>query len=411
LIHIQHQGEKELDICVARQPIFDRQQRVFGYEILYRQSPEYSYSSLNDDQATAEVITNSLMSIGIKDLTNGKPAFINFTENMLKSGIATLLPKNCAIEILENIQPDEEIVRTCIYLKKKGYLIVLDDFKYDSCYIALLRLADIVKMDFLDSKPEDIKEMLKQIGNVNAKFLAEKVETREQYDMAMEMGFSLFQGYFFSKPTTVMGKDIPISVNKINLLHEICKLDPEFGDISKIIEIDLSLSYKLLRLINSGAFKFKNDVKSVKHALVLLGVTEIKKWACLVCLRDIAFGKPDEIVRLCLIRAKFAELIAEKIGLSSNKSAAFIIGLFSMIDVIMDRSLSDILSELPLSMEINQTLLGEQSSPLGKVYQLVLVYETGDWQFISVLINECGLKSADLIHLYIQAVKWTNEVI
>jgi c-di-GMP-related signal transduction protein len=400
-----------MDILVARQPIFDRNQRVFGYELLYRSADESCY--FNGDQQTSDVLTNSLMLIGMGELTNGKWAFVNFTENMIKKGIATILPKELvAIEILENIEPSSEVIHSCLELKKRGYLLVLDDFKYYPKFDRLIKLADVIKIDFQESSLQEINDMLEKMGNIKAKFLAEKVETDEDFQWARQMGFSYFQGYFFSRPTTVLGKDIPISLNnKIQLMKEICKPDLEFNDVVKIIERDISLSYKLLRFINSAAFKFKNDITSLKHALVILGIEELKKWACLVLFREMSADKPDEIMRISMIRAKFSESLVAKAGWAKYKPTAFLMGLFSMIDVIMERELPCVLSELPLAMEIKRALLGEQENLLTEIYHFIILYEKGQWDLLLNLAKKWDLEISEISSLFRASVKWTNEAI
>jgi c-di-GMP-related signal transduction protein len=399
-----------MDILVARQPIFDRNQKIFGYELLYRPSDD-CYSS--GDHKTLDVLTNSFMLIGIEELTNGKRAFVNFTESMIKKGIATILPKELvAIEILENIEPTVEVIQSCLELKKRGYLLVLDDFKYHPKFDCLVKLADVIKIDFQESSHQEIKSMLRKMETIKAKFLAEKVETQEDFQWAWQRGFTYFQGYFFSKPKTVFGKDIPIFLhNKIQLMKEISKPELEFNDLAKIIERDLSLSYKLLRFINSAAFQFKSDITSLKHALVILGIEEIKKWACLVLFREMSAGRPDEIMRMSMIRAKFSELLAEKGGFTKYKSKAFLMGLFSMIDVIIEQELPEVLSKLPLSMEIKRALLGKQENFLGEIYDLVTLFEKGQWALLFDHVKKSNLKITDISSLYRASVKWTNEAI
>jgi len=405
--------DKVMDIFVARQPIFDKKQKVFAYELLYRNGIENYCENIDGDKATSMVIINSFLSIGIETLTNNKRAFINFTENLIRDEIPTLFPnKSIVVEILEDVKPDEEVIKKCKKLKSEGYILALDDFIFKdiSIYKRFIDVVDIVKVDFMQNSFADRAAIVKELKNSKIKFLAEKVESREEYFEAIEMGYEYFQGYFFSKPVIVSGKDISSSkLNCMEILNEINRPEPDYNKLASIVERDISLSYKLLRVINFPAFYTNSRITSIKQALVLFGFKGIRKWISLIFLRDIGKDKPDEILKSALVRGKLGEFIAPKVGLKDRKSELFIMGLFSVIDVVMDKPLGEILKELPLSEDIKEALLGKENK-LNDIYRLILSYEKGDWQNYLKYSNKLKLKEVEIPKHYIEVLEWVEEI-
>ena len=401
-----------MDVFVARQPIFDRKLNVYAYELLYRFGAEAkAYVYPDGDRATAEVIADTLLLIGLGTLTGGKKAFINFTENLLKSDIANILPKDfVAIEILENVEPDDEVMLACRKLKQSGYTLVLDDFVPDAKHQPFIDIADIIKIDFKTAAARDHDKLAGWLEGRNIKLLAEKVETRSAFEQARELGYSYFQGYFFSKPVIISSRDVPAyKINYLRIIQEVNRPDFDFGRLESIFRRDVSLSYKLLHYINSAAFGFRNKINSIKHALVMLGITEIKKWISLVALRGIAADKPDEIISSSLIRARFGELIAPLTGLKEKSSDLFLMGMFAMIDALIGRPMAECLVELPIADEIKSALLG-QPSAYREVLGLILAYEKGDWDGFSKYAAALGLSEAEIPRLYLESLNWANHL-
>lgn len=403
-----------MDVFVARQPIFTKSQKIFGYELLFRNSLDNAYNCNDGDQATSDVIYNSFFTIGMDNLTGGKRAFINFTENLLKKEIPMLLPKELVVvEILENVEPTIELIEACKKLKKAGYLLALDDFVFQPKFVPLLDLADIIKIDFLSTTGHDRKRVIQDVGDRGIKFLAEKVETRADFEQAVKLGYAYFQGYFFSKPIVLKGKDIPTNkVNQLRVIRVLRELEKEnfkFGAIEQFIMYDVTLSYQLLRFINSVAFSLANEISSVKHALVLLGKNEIFKWISLIVMRTVGDNKTDGILVTSLARAKFCELIAEKAGLKEREPELFMMGMFSLIDVFIRRPLKDILAELPISEDVKGALLGE-TNKLSKVYRLTLAYERAEWTDFTMYAANLGIKEEDIPDYYKKAVAWADEI-
>lgn len=400
-----------MDVFVARHPIFDLNKDIFGYELLYRTGIKNNYfEGIDGDFASSSVIINSMLVIGFKTLTNNKKAFINFTENLIKQEVVTLLPKNLIVlEVLEDIKPTSEIINSLTKLKDLGFTIALDDFIYSNLNNPLIKLADFIKVDFKDSSIFEQKDIIRRIGNGKIKFLAEKIETYEEFERAKKIGYSYFQGYFFSKPSIVSSKDIPSNkLNYMQLIKELNDSEPDFLKISRIIERDVSLSFELLKLVNSSAFSFGN-IKSISHAISLLGINEIKKWVYLVTLRKMVDNKPPEIITCGLFRAKFCELIAPIINLHERSSEMFLMGLFSIIDLLLDVPFKDILYSLPLSDDLKECLLGSQNT-FRNVLEIALALENVDLNRIWVFSVAIGIDEKTIIKIYYQAIEWANKI-
>ncbi|MBP2630343.1 MAG: diguanylate phosphodiesterase metal dependent hydrolase domain containing protein [Firmicutes bacterium] len=400
------------NIHVARQPIFDAKLNVFGYELLFRNSFINSCDILDGDQATLDVITSSFLMIGIDTLTYGKKAFINFTANSLKNNIPSMLPKELiGIELLENIKPDEEIIDTCKKLKETGYLLILDDFTFNPEYLPLIKLADIIKIDFRSTPSNERKQIIQRLCNYPIKFLAEKVETQEEFQDAIHMGYSYFQGYFFCKPLIVSGKTLPIyKTNYLRILGEINKPELDFKKIEAIIKQDVSLSYKLLKFINSSIFGFKTKISSLQHALTLLGQNELIKWISLIALKGVADDKPGELILNSLIRARFAEKLASAKLSKQHTSDAFLMGMLSHIDVLLDRPLHAVLAEIPLDEAIKQALLENEHNQFFVLYKLIRTYEAGAWEDYSKYVNEFEMSEYDVLKAYRESLIWAHDL-
>ena len=399
------------EIYVARQPIFDASQEVYGYELLYRSGGGKFYSNLDGDSAASEVITNSFLLIGLETLTRGKKAFINFTRKLLENETAILLPNDSiVVEILEDASPDAKLIDACFKLKLLGYRLALIDFRYDPRLEPLLDLVDIVKVNFLTTPPAQRGDIIKKIGLKRVNFLAERVETRDDFDQAMELGYSFFQGYFFSKPLIVSGRDIPsFKLTYLKILQEVNRDDFNFDRLEALIKQDISLSYKLLKFINSLAFGFRSEIRSIKQALVFLGQKEISKWLSLIALKNIGDYKPDELVVTAICRARFCELMASLVSMQGRSSDLYLLGLFSMVDAFFDLPLKTVLDDLPLAEDIKMALLGEEGR-LRDVYELVLAYEKGDWDELGRKATRLGLDERDVKEFYIQSLEQANEI-
>lgn len=401
-----------MDVFLARQPIFDRRQNVNAYEILYRSGIENSYSAIDGDKASKEVIYNTFQIFGIENLTNGKPVFINFTENLINEETATLFSKNhLVVEILETVTPSRRVIENSRALKKRGYRLALDDFIYKPEYEELINLADIIKVDFMLTDKEELLRLSADIKSRNKTLLAEKVETREEFEYAKELGFTLFQGYFFSKPEIVISKKIhPIKTTCLQLVSEANKTEINFKKVSEIISMDLSMTYNLLKMVNSAAFGFKYEIKSVRQGVVALGEREIKKWIYLVIINTIGSDEPEELTRLSLIRARFIELIAKNTRYHIQSEELFLLGILSLLDVILKRPMNEVLVELNATYSIKNALI-HRSGEYGAIYEMILCYERGEWDKVVEYSNTLCIDFNMVAKAYMDSLVWYNQLL
>lgn len=398
-----------MNVFVARQPIFNRGEQSVAYELLYRKSEINSYNHIDGDEATADVIINGFFNIGVEELSEGKRCFINFTENLLNLKLPTYFePESIVVEILEDIPINNELVSICQELKELGYTIALDDFAIQESYELLpelLKYIDIIKIDFLQTSLYDRRRMITRYKSHQVSFLAEKVETREEFELALNDGFDLFQGYFFSKPDVLSTPDIPAYFQThYQISEELSKQEPNINDIAFKIEQDVALSYKLLRLINTAAFFTRNKINSIKHALVFIGLKEFKKWINVLTIKQIDHEKntgQEEVIKLSLIRAHLCEQLSQKIG-KTESSPYLLAGMFSLIDNLLHCEMNDALQKLPLSDEIKDAINGK-TNEIGKVLKWAIEIEKCNWN-----ISDLPLTENEISECYRNAIQWSN---
>lgn len=405
------QDKKIQDIFVARQPIFDKYQKIFGYELLFRSGLENFFDQKMDiDFASSKTLLDTLLLFGIDQLTQGKKMFLNFSKKVLISEVALALPKEqLVIELLETIQPEPEVISVCRKLKDNGYILALDDFQYVPDYQPLIDLADIIKVDFLLTKGHERKEVIRRSGDKRIKYLAEKIESYDEYKEAVALGYTYFQGFFFCRPLIVSGKDVPSY--KLNLFQALQELNQSYMDVQKIESIimrDVSLTYKLLRFINSAAFGIPGEIRSIRQALLLLGVVEVKKWMSLIVLSQIGSDSPEELLTNSIVRAKFCETIADQTRLKYRKYDFFLMGLFSYIDIFLNRPMVEILAELPIAADIKDALLGVPNE-LRQVLDLIIMYEQGKWESVTEISDKLAIGPGKILPDYLNAIKWVND--
>ncbi len=405
-----------MDIFVARQPIFDRRGVVIAYELLFRAGLENAFpAGMSGDVASSRVINDSLMVFGFDTLTAGKQAYVNVTHSVLTQGLYGVLPgRRTVIEVLETVTPDAEAVAACKGAKKAGYDVALDDFVYRPEMEALLPMADVVKIDLLATDADTRKAMPQRLARHRCKLLAEKVETRAQYDEVLQEGYAYFQGYFFARPEIVARKDVPTSkLVYIQFLRELARDELDFGRLEQVIKQDVGLSVKLLRYLNSAWFGWRCQVRSLKQAIVMLGERPFRQWASLVAVVGIAADRPAELANVCLQRARFCELVAPRARASGTGGEldSFLVGLLSAMDALVGRPLPEILKELAVSTDVERALCGDRSNRLGQLVELVVAYERGAWPEVASLAAALGLSDETIATAYRETLDWVRTIV
>lgn len=399
------------DVYVARQPIFDRNKNIYAYELLFRDGTANHAPHIDGDEATTSLLTSTFFAIGMDTLSGGRKTFINFTQNLLEKKVPLLLPREMTvIEILEDVKPDPVLMDVCAQMAADGYTLALDDFVYRPELEPLISLADIIKFDFRLTSKAEIKATLKQLSGHNLVLLAEKVETYEEFEAARKMGFDLFQGYFFCLPEIVQGREIQAShLNLMMIMARINGDDFSRDELEQLICRDMVISYKLFKYLNSAFFARVSKVSSVKQALVYLGEKEVRRFVSLIAMSRLEEGKPNELIRLACIRGKFCELMGVDAHENISPSEMFTLGMFSLIDAVIDQPMDKILGELPLSSQIKRALVDARGRLAGYI-ELVRSYETGRWQRVCRLSGALKINAGTLSFLYIQACKWSDTI-
>jgi EAL and modified HD-GYP domain-containing signal transduction protein len=390
-------------MLVARQPIFDRQLRVASYELLFRDDGADRAVIDDEDAATSQVLLGAFTEIGLKELVGERQAYLNVSSRFVIEGYALPLPKGqIVLELLERAAVTGELLDAIGGLRRDGYTIALDDFVLTEDTRSLLDLADVVKVDVLATPRTDLPEVLRCLRPSGAQLLAEKVETHEDFEFCHELGFDLFQGYFLCKPKIVRGRGI--SANRLSTLRLVGRLNEpwvEVGELEDLIAHDVGLSYRLLRYINSAFFGLRREITSVRQAVVLLGLDNIRRWATLLALASVE-DKPVELLVTALTRARLCELLAP--GFRADPGSLFTIGLFSVVDAIMDTPMGEVLESLPFAEDVRAALL-RLEGPMGEALACALACERGD-----VVAARAGAGGGVMLgELYLEAAAWASQ--
>ena len=392
-------------IYIGRQPIYTRDQTVFAYELLFRDSEANAARIADADQATSQLIVNALTEFGLSNIVDDKLAFINLTRNFTTGTFP--IPgaqSQLVLEILEDIELDQQVLEGIQRLKSQGYTIALDDFIFHPHLKPLVEIADIVKLDVMQLEDADLQSHVKTLQRYPVKLLAEKVETHEEFQQCLELGFDYFQGYFFCKPNIMHGKRTP--ANRLALLNLLTKLSsPDIGtnDLEHLIAQDVTLSFRLLRYLNSSQYAVGKTIDSIKHAIMLLGLNTVRSLCYLIVISTVE-DKPFELFITALIRAHMCECLAGVFNDKAQQATYFTVGLLSVIDAMMDQPLEQVLEQLPLREEISRAILRHEGN-MGEALQCTVAYERGEWdEFEHAHINSDILRE-----IYLRAITWCKE--
>lgn len=391
-------------VFVGRQPIYDRHQAVYAYELLYRAGPDNHCPHDAAEAATAQVILNSLVEIGLDRLVGGGLGFINVTGPFLCGEPVPLPRERMALEVLEGVEVDEALLEALGGYVRAGYTIALDDFVLSEENRALLELAHIVKLDVLNADVEDLRQRIAALKPHGVKLLAEKVETHEVHRQCLDLGFDYFQGFFFCRPQVVAGHGLPANrLTAMQLLAELQDPHVTVEQLETLVRRDPVLSYRLLRYVNSAFFALPRHVDSIRQAVIYLGQRAIRTWATLLTLAAID-DKPHELVTTALVRARMCEQLAGDD--SETAQSAFVVGLFSILDAMMDAPLATIVESLPLTSEVAAALL-DREGRLGALLDCTVAYERGDW---TAMTPPAGIDAVAVRDAYLDAVQWADAV-
>ncbi|WP_051822838.1 EAL and HDOD domain-containing protein [Desulfonatronum thiodismutans] len=405
-------GSATEDMYVARQPVFDPEMRVWGYELLFRQSARSCTAEIGDlDVATAQVMVNGF-SLAAEWLTPRQKVLINYPENLLLQGMPRALPAETAVvEILETVRPNPEVLEICRQLKDEGYTLALDDFVGGPGFEPLLELADIVKVDVLGVEPGNLDVVVGGLLRHRCTLLAEKVENLEVFHRCRDLGFTLFQGYFFSRPQIVAGKNLSSSqTSRLNLLQALGAPDLDMTQITKIIQADVSLSYRLLRYINSPGIGLPYQVRAITQAANMLGQRRIALWLRVLILADMNPALHSrELLSFCLQRARFLEMLSQaQSSTALPPDSMFLFGLFSSLDALLSQPMPDIIGKLSLEPRLARALLGDDPE-LQTWLDLALASESGSWSQAEMILDRLGIERDSVAKAQNKATSWAKH--
>lgn len=399
-------------VFLARQPIFRPSMKVFGYELLFRSGlHNFCTAAIDSMAATSNVISNSQYLLGLQKVTGGKRAFINFPQEMLNRHTPFLFSaKSTVVEILEDVKITPTLLKNCEKLVKKGYVFALDDFRYRKGLEPLMELAKIVKFDVLDMSWEELEIEVARARKFNLKLLAEKVETMDQFQRLQKMDFHLYQGYFFARPEIMSSKDIPGSkLQYLNMLSQLQDPTTDYEKMAELVSHDVSLAYKLLRYVNSAAFAVRVEVKSLQSAIALVGEEKLRQWVSVMMLSYLADDKPHELLRLSVQRARFCQGLSDFIAGVGSRATCYTLGMLSLLDVILERKMENILDGLHLDQDLYDALVSRSGSQ-GVLLSLTIAYEQGDWQGVEKICKALAINIEALPELLATSIEAANVI-
>jgi len=398
-----------MNIFVARQPIFDSERKIFAYELLFRNGMSNAFPDIDGETATSSLLSSSFFTIGIEKISNGKYVFINFTEDLLVRKIPTMFPEDTVVvEVLENVQPTAEVISACEDLQAKGFTLALDDFVYHKNLLPLIKIAKFIKVDFRLTPIEEIAKLIAALKQYPCSLLAEKIESYQEFQQAKAMGFSYFQGYFFARPEILKNRELSSSqLIVIKIICEINKSDFDVNSLEALINQDVSITYKLLKYLNSSYYARVQPISSIKQAIAFLGESGVRLFVSLIVASKLAEQKPDELIRTSIIRANLLSHIGGELNLPSND--LFMLGLFSLIDAMLDNSMENLVAQLPLVPDVQEALV-RRTGKLFPFLHMIESYETCKWQCLEEDIGNINIKADKVLEFYLEAVKIADQL-
>ena len=401
-----------MDVFIARQPIFDNSKNLIAYELLYRDSEgASSFGNVDGSYATSVLISDAITVFGLNNLTNGRPAFVNFTKKLIMNDFAYLCnPDEIIIEIVEDTLIDDVFVTKIKELKEAGYRIAIDDYVGDESFDLLIEYADIIKVDILGMPLEKRAAIATRIAAMGKILLAEKVETSEDYEHAMMNNYTLFQGYYLQKPKTMSKKSINVHQGSyLELIRELSKADPDFNVLTNGVRKNVGLTYKLLQHINTLRYFRYFRVKSIRMALVTLGLDEVRRWILLMMAKDMGQKNNEELVKMAYIRGIFSEKISLRTRHKHRSNEIFIMGMFSLMDAVAETDLKIVLKDMPLEEDVLDAIVGRESN-IGYILDLAKSFERGEWDKIAEICEQFHLNQEEIGKQYIDCLMYADTI-
>lgn len=397
-----------MDVHIVRQPIFDIHTRLFAYELLLCQSPAMRPDGPSGDRTATGLLSTAFLTEGIEIIAGNKPCFIRFTANLLIKDLAASFPKHTIIiEIPGNVPPSPEMLAACRSLSRQGFILALADFVYARELLPLIELANIVKIDCQLADAATIERTRDRLSRCNLKFLAEKVETHEELARVRTQGFNYVQGAFFARPESLRLTELPSNkLHLLRLLAEVNRPEVSVDRLEHIVAADVAITYKLLRYVNSAFFSLLRQVASVRQAIVYLGERELRRFVTLVILSELAADKPAELVRLSAVRGRFCELLGRECG-REDTAELFFLGLFSLIDALLDAPMAQLMDKLPLGAGIKEALVHRQG-PLVPFLDAAIAYEQGRTEACLHALARLRIHAGTIYALYLDAITFAQ---
>lgn len=401
--------EPSRPIYVARQPIFDRHSRTVGYEILFRRTAENRYDATDHDAATAISIEQSMSAFGFDFLVGDRLAFVNLTrEALLREYYRLLPPERTVVELLEGIRPDPEVLAACRALRGLGYTLALDDYTGRPEADRFLPLVDLVKVDLRQYPAGFDPAVTDHLRAGGRRLLAEKVETREENQRVLAAGYDLVQGFYYCHPQMIESRDLqPLKLSQLRFLTEVMREEASFERLEEVFRDDVALTMRLLRYLNSAAFGWRHEVTSLRHALALMGLSPLRKWAAMMGVLALSEGQAPELAVTALARARFAEQVGARAGFGRQELDLFLAGMLSVVDVMVGRPMQEVLAGLSVPDSVTDALV-EHRGRLTPVLDLIATYERGDWSAVDDASRSLGLDGETLDAAYVSALQWAE---
>ncbi len=394
-------------VHVARQGILDARGHVIGYELLYRGGLQDPSGTVDGDFAGARLLADAVLDLRLDTITDGRTAFINLTRSLLLTGAATLLrPEVAVFELRADVPVDGDVIEACHSLSSSGFRLALDDFFPGSPTEALLPFASFVKVDVTKLQKPDVITLAKRLADRGLPLVAQRVETHETFEWTREAGCTLFQGRYICEPQAYAGGGVATQVAHLRLLSALNQPRITMDELEELVKQDAVLSLRVLQCINSAAFAIRREVRSIREALVFLGMGPIRKWASVWCLAKLNVGPTSELATMAMLRARACELVAADLE-DVDANEMFLVGLCSLMDAMAGRPMKDALADLPLTERARQALLGERN-PLRTVLDAVMAYEVGSWE--AALTSEFVSDELILPRAYGSALTWAREL-